>query len=59
VVQDAHARAKDRFAGGSRNDPATSEWPALLGHGEHGAVVRRPHAPAALDLLERTPTRLP
>jgi len=30
VVQDAYARAKDRFAGGGRNDPATFEWPALL-----------------------------
>ena len=30
VVQDAYGRAKDRFAGGGRNDPATFEWPALL-----------------------------
>ena len=29
VVQEAYARAKDRFAGGGRNDPATFEWPAL------------------------------
>jgi ribulose-5-phosphate 4-epimerase/fuculose-1-phosphate aldolase len=30
VVQDAHTRARDRYAGGGRNDPATFEWPALL-----------------------------
>ena len=30
VVQDAYGRAKDRFAGGGRNDPAIFGWPALL-----------------------------
>ena len=30
VVQEACARAKNRFAGGGRNDPASFEWPALL-----------------------------
>jgi ribulose-5-phosphate 4-epimerase/fuculose-1-phosphate aldolase len=30
VVQDAYARAKDRFAGDGRNDPAIFEWPALM-----------------------------